>query len=220
MNQRLHISLIYQRKQAVSSQITRGQNILRTLDRFERFWSADVFFCPGMTLSHVLLFIQAPWGRPTCAYSRGPAWRPAAPCRARAAGSGTAPGSPTWPCGLWRFCSWWSEPRSAGDRSDTERRRDIEAGDSRSDNIKLSHLQLFDHIKISIWWTARYIIFNSLCNRAGTSPRPPARGCPRSCFSWRGRSAPETSAAQGDKSETETSGGLRGRSNPFICRVS
>lgn len=196
-------------------------------------------FCPGMTLSHVLLFIQALWGRPTCAYSRGPAWRPAAPCRARAAGSGTAPGSPTWPCGLWRFCSWWSEPRSAGDRSDTERRRDIEAGDSRSDitvldycgyqlNIELFHPQLFDHIKIStfVLRTVWYIIFNSLCNRAGTSPRPPARGCPRSCFSWRGRSAPETSAAQGDKSETETSGGLRGckkeqsmKNNAFICRV-
>lgn len=40
-------------------------------------------------------------------------------------------------------------------------------------------------------------------------PRRLARGCPHSYFSWRGRSAPETSAAQADKSENETLGGLR-----------
>lgn len=56
--------------------------------------------------------------------------------------------------------------------------------------------------------------FNSanclMSNKTETSPRLPARGCPRSCFFWRGRSAPEISAAQEDKSENETSGGLRG----------
>lgn len=238
MNQRLYISLIYQRKQAASSQIIRGQNILRTLDCFERFWSADVCFaqvwlsvmfyfsfrhCEGVLPAHTVEGLREDLRRHAVLVLQDQALLQGhrhgrAVFGAFAAGEA----NPVQPAT--DLTRRGEEILKLGTVGLTLQYQIIVGINS----IELFHLQLFDHIKIStsVLRTVWYIIFNSLCNRAGTSPRPPARGCPRSCFSWRGRSAPETSAAQGDKSETETLGGLRGckkeqsmKNNAFICRV-
>lgn len=62
--------------------------------------------------------------RLTCAYSPRPGRRPVGRGHVPAAGSDTAPGSLTWPCGLWRSYSWWSALRSVGDRPLGNRNRE------------------------------------------------------------------------------------------------